>query len=133
MLLYYGWFYVLTCERTKKTDLCIYIMDGSMYSLVKEPRKPINVFFFKKWKNENFSSTSTEREKLIDLSNKFQDKLLKGITDLSVTQYHSNEYYKPYTFQAQSELENRKRKERRTENNEAESTVLKEQDWCSKR
>ena len=48
MLLYYGWFYVLTCERTKKTDLCIYIMDGSMYSLVKEPRKPINVFFFKK-------------------------------------------------------------------------------------
>ena len=48
MLLYYGWFYVLTCERTKKTDLCIYIMDGSMYSLVKEPRKPINVFFVKK-------------------------------------------------------------------------------------
>ena len=84
-------------------------------------------------KSVNYSSTSTEGEKLIELSNKFQDKLLKGITDLSVTQYHSNEYYKPYTFQAQSELENRKRKERRTENNEAESTVLKEQDWCSKR
>ena len=48
---------------------------------------------------------------------------MKGITDLSVIQYHSNGYYKPYTFQAQSELENRKRKEQRTENNEAESTV----------
>ena len=94
-----------------------------MYSLVKEPRKPINVFFLKKWKNENFSSTSTEREKLIDLSNKFQDKLLKGITDLSVIQYHSNGYYKPYTLQAQRELDNRKRKEHRTENNEAESSV----------
>ena len=43
-------------------------------------------------KSVNFSSTSTEREKLIDLSNKFQDKLLKGITDLSVIQYHSNGY-----------------------------------------
>ena len=48
---------------------------------------------------------------------------MKGITDLSVIQYHSNGYYKPDTFQAQSELENRKRKEQRTENNEAESTV----------
>ena len=48
---------------------------------------------------------------------------MQGITDLSVIQYHSNGYYKPYTFQAQSELENRKRKEQRTENNEAKSTV----------
>ena len=84
-------------------------------------------------KSVNYSSTSTEGEKLIELSNKFQDKLLKGITDLSVIQYHSSGYYKPYTLQAQRELENRKQKEHRTENNEAESTVLKEQDWCSKR
>ena len=35
-------------------------------------------------KSENFSSTSTGREKLIDLSNKLQDELLKGITDLGV-------------------------------------------------
>ena len=81
-------------------------------------------------KSVNFSSTSTEREKLIDLSNKFQDKLLKGITDLSVIQYHSNGYYKPYTFQAQSELENRKRKEQRTENTKV---LLVEQGRCSKR
>ena len=74
-------------------------------------------------KSVNLSSTSKEKEKLIDLSNKFQDKLLKGITDLSVIQYHSSGYYKPYTLQAQWELENRKRKEHRTENNEAESTV----------
>ena len=71
-------------------------------------------FLSKSEKSVNFSSTSTEREKLIDLSNKFQDKLLKGITDLSVTQYHSNEYYKPYTLQAQRELENRKQKKHRT-------------------
>ena len=52
----------------------------------------------------------------------------KLITDLSVIQYHSSGYYKPYTLQAQRELENRKQKEHRTENNEAESTVLIEQD-----
>ena len=40
--------YVLTSETTKETDICIYNMDGSMYSLVKQPRKPIDVFFVKK-------------------------------------------------------------------------------------
>ena len=55
---------------------------------------------------------------------------MKGITDLSVIQYHSNGYYKPYTFQAQSELENRKRKEQRTENTKV---LLVEQGRCSKR
>ena len=49
---------------------------------------------------------TTEREKLIDLSNKLQDELLKDITDLSVIQYHSNGCYKPYTLQARRELEN---------------------------
>ena len=57
---------------------------------------------------KTFSSTSTGREKLIDLSNKLQDELLKDITDLSVIQYHSNECYRPYTLQAQRKLENRK-------------------------
>ena len=84
-------------------------------------------------KSENFSSTSTEREKLIDLSNKLQDELSKGITDLSVIRYHSNGCYKPYTLQAQRESKNRKRKEHRTENNEAERSVLVEQDRSSKR
>ena len=41
-----------------------------MYSAVKQPTKQIYVFFDKKWKIENFSSSSTGREKLIDLSNK---------------------------------------------------------------
>ena len=36
--------------------------------------------------------------------------------------------YKPHTLQAQRELKNRKRKKHRTENNEAESSVLVEQD-----
>ena len=76
---------------------------------------------------------TTEREKLIDLSNKLQDELLKDITDLSVIQYHSNGCYKPYTLQTQRELENRKQKEHRTENNEAEISVLVEQDRRSKR
>ena len=52
-------------------------------------------FLLKSDKNENFSSSSNGREKLIDLSNKLQDELVKGITDLSVMQYHSNQYYKP--------------------------------------
>ena len=70
-----------------------------IYSPVKRPRKPIYVFFVKKRKKSvNFSSTSTETEKLIDLSNKLRDELLKGITDLSVIQHHSNGYYKPYTL-----------------------------------
>ena len=81
--------YALTSETTKKADLCIFCQ--------------------KVKKSENFSSSSTRREKLIDLSNKLQDELLKGITDLSVIQYHSNEYYKPYILQTQKELENRKR------------------------
>ena len=51
---------------------------------------------------------------------------MKGITDLSVIQYHSNECYKPYTLQAQRELENGKRKEHKTENKEPESSVLVE-------
>ena len=51
---------------------------------------------------------------------------MKGITDLSVILYHSNEHYKPYTLQAQRKLENRKRKEHRTENNEAKSSALVE-------
>ena len=61
-----------------------------------------------------------------------QDELLKGITDLSV-QYHSNEYYKPYTLPAQREFENRKQKEYRTENNEVKSSALVEQNRHSKR
>ena len=84
-------------------------------------------FLSKSKKSENISSSSTGREKLIDLSNNLQDELLRGITDLSVIHYHSNEYYKPYTLQAQRELENRKRKEHRTENNEAKSSVLVDQ------
>ena len=83
-------------------------------------------------KSENFSNTSTEREKLIDLSNKLQCELLKGITDLYVIQNHSNGCYKPYTLQAQRELENRKWKEHRRENDEAERSVLVEQDRRSK-
>ena len=59
--------------------------------------------------------------------------MLRGITDLSVIHYHSNEYYKPYTLQAQRELENKKWKEHRTENNEAKSSVLVDQDRRSKR
>ena len=59
--------YVLNSKTTKKTDLCIFCQ--------------------KVKKSENFSSTSTGREKLIDLSNKLQDELLTGITDSSVTQY----------------------------------------------
>ena len=66
----------------------------------------------KSWKSENFSSTSTGREKVIDLSNELQDELSKGITE--------------------KELEKRKRKENRTENNEAESSVLVELDRLSK-
>ena len=46
---------------------------------------------------------------------------------------HSKGYYKPYKVQAQSEVENKKRKENRTENNEAERSVLVEQDRRSKR
>ena len=42
--------YVLTCETTKKTDLCIFCQK------VKQ--------------RENFSSSSTGREKLLNLSNK---------------------------------------------------------------
>ena len=56
---------------------------------------------------------------------------MKGITDLSIIQYHSNEYYKP--LQAQRKLENRKREEHRTENNEVKSSVLVEQGRRSKR
>ena len=117
--LYYGSCYILdgsyvhTSETTKKTDLCIFCQ--------------------KVKKSENFISSSTAREKLLDVSNKLQDELIKGITDLSVIQYHSHGYYKPYTSQAQRELENRKRKEQRTENNEAESSVLVKQDRRSKR
>ena len=58
---------------------------------------------------------------------------MKGITDLSVILYHFNEYYKPSTLQAQRKLENRKRKEYRTENNEAKISVLVERDRRSKR
>ena len=57
---------------------------------------------------------------------------MKGITDLSVIPYHSNEHYNPYTLQAQREFENRKRKEHRTENNEAKNSALVEQDRGSK-
>ena len=81
-----------------------------MYSPVKQPRKQFYVFLSKSEKSENFSSLSTGREKLKDLSNKLQDELLKSITNVSVKQYHSNDYCKPYTLPAQRELENRKRK-----------------------
>ena len=105
-------YYALTSETTKKADLCIFCQ--------------------KVKKSENFSSSSTRREKLINLSNKLQDELLKGITDLSVIQYHSNEYYKPYILQTQKKLENRKRKKHRTENNEAKNSALVQQDRRSK-
>ena len=71
-------------------------------------------------------------EKEQDISNKLQDELLKGITYLSAIHCHSNRSYKPYTLQAQGELEKRKRKEHRTENNDAENSVLVEQDRHSK-
>ena len=58
---------------------------------------------------------------------------MKGITDLSVIPYDSNEHYKPYTLQAQRKFENRKRKEYRTENNEAKNSAFVEQDRSSKR
>ena len=113
MLLHYGWFLCTHRETTKETHLCIFCQ--------------------KKEKSESFNSTCTGREKLMDFSNKLQDELLKGITDLSVIQYHSNGCYKPYTLQAQRELDNRKRKEHSTENSEPESSVLLEQDRGSKR
>ena len=50
MLLYMDGSYVLTSETTKKTDLCIFCQK------VKQ--------------SENFSSSSTGREKLLNLSNK---------------------------------------------------------------
>ena len=104
-----------------------------MYSPVKQPRKPICPFFVKDFKIvKTFSSTSSGREKLIDLSNKLQDGLLKGIADLSVIQHHSNGFYRPYTLQAQRKL-NRKRKEQRTENHETKISGLVEQDRSSKR
>ena len=92
MLLCYGWF--LYTHQWKKHDnrfMCV---------------------LSKSWKSENFSITSTGREKVIDLSNELQDELLKGIIE--------------------RELEKRKRKENRTENNEAESSVLVELDRLSK-
>ena len=58
---------------------------------------------------------------------------MKGITDLRVIQYHSAGCYKPYTLQVQRGLKNRKLKEHRTENNEAERSMLVEQDRQSKR
>ena len=50
------------------------------------------------------SEKKKKKENLIDLSNKLWiiDELLKGITDLSVIQCHSNGYYKPYTYLASS-------------------------------
>ena len=110
MFLHYGWF--LCNHQWNNQDLCIFCQ--------------------KVKKSENFSSSSSRREKLIDLSNKLQDELLKDITDLSFIQYHSNEHYEPYTLQAQRELENRKRKEHRTENNEAKRSAFVEQDRSSK-
>ena len=78
-MLCYGWF------------LCTHQSNGLenrfMYFLSKSEKK-----------GANFSCTYTEREKLIDLSNKLRDELLKVITDLSVIQHHSNGYYKPYTL-----------------------------------
>ena len=103
--------YVLTSKTTKKTDLCIFCQ--------------------KVKKRKNFSSTSTERKNLMMDENYMMDYW--KVCDLSVIQYHSNGCYKPYTLQAQRELENRKRKKHRTENNEAEISVLVEQDRRSKR
>ena len=54
--------YVFTSKATKKTDLWIFF--------VKEWKK-------KKKRNENVSSSSTGREKLIDPSNKLQDEYWK--------------------------------------------------------
>ena len=89
-------------------------------------------FLLRSKKNGNFSCTSNGREKLIHILNKLQDGLLKGITNLTVIQYHSNGCCKPYTMKAQRKLEKRKRKEHTTENNEAELSVLVEQDRRSK-
>ena len=64
---------------------------------------------------------------------------MKGITDLSVIQYHSNGYYNDtyYLSSLREHISKRtwkiKRKENRTENNEAESSVLVELDRRSKR
>ena len=51
-------------------ELCRYIMDGS-YVLTSETTKKTGLCIFcqKVKKSENFSSTSTGKEKLIDLSN----------------------------------------------------------------
>ena len=84
-------------------------------------------------KSENFSSSSTGRGKLKDLSNQLQDELLKGVTDLCVIHYPSNGYYKPYSSQAEGELGKRKQREHRAGNIEAKRTVLVEQDRRSKR
>ena len=51
--------YVFTSKATNKTYLCIFFL--------KELKK-------KKKRNENVSSSSTGREKLIDPSNKLQDE-----------------------------------------------------------
>ena len=106
--------------------------DSYVLTSEKQPRKQIYKFFAKKWKKWKLQQF-TGQEKLIDLSNKLQDELLHVITDLSVINYHSNEYYKPYTLQLQRELENRKQNGHRTENNEAKSSVLVEQHRHSKR
>ena len=70
MLLCYGWF-LCTHQWNNQENRFMY-------------------FLLKSEKSENFSSWSTGKEKLIDLSNKLQDELLKDITDLSIIQYHSN-------------------------------------------
>ena len=87
--------YVFTSKATKKTDLCI-------CQKVKKKKK------------ENLNSSSTGRENVIDLSNKLWiiDELLKGITDLSVIQCHSNGYYKPYTYLASSKRTWKKKAEK---------------------
>ena len=102
--------YVLNSETTKKTDLCIFCQKGK--------------------KSANFSSSSTGREKLIDLSNKITRWIIEKYYWFKRSTVSFNEYYKPYTLQAQTALRkiDKKHKEHRTENNEAKSSVLVEQD-----
>ena len=81
-----------------------------MYSAVKQPTKQIYVFFDKKWKIENFSSSSTGREKLIDLSNKITRWIIEKYYWFKCSTVSFNEYYKPYTLQAQTALRKNRQK-----------------------
>ena len=110
MFLYYGWF-LCTQQWNNQENRFMY-------------------FLSKREKSANFSSSSTGREKLIDLSNKITRWIIEKYYWFKRSTVSFNEYYKPYTLQAQTALRkiDKKHKEHRTENNEAKSSVLVEQD-----